>query len=325
MSRARNVGAFVRAGRASWERLASLAARVDSGTLSLAEVEELDRLTRRAAGDLAHARALFPGSEAEGFLSQLNARVHAALTRRRRPGLAAAVRLYREEVPAAFARHRRALSLSAALLAAGLAGGALAVAVDPAAASSLVPPEIRAAVASRRMWTEGLLTAAPGFSGSAIARNNLAVVGLVFSLGLGFGVGTAALLFANGLVLGAVAAHALQAGMGRPLLDFLGAHAPLELSALLLAGQAGFALAGALLDPGEWPRSAALASRGRRATRLLAVVIPALLCAAAVEATVSPAPGLPAAAKAAVGLALAGGLWLYLARPPRAATLAGSP
>jgi uncharacterized membrane protein SpoIIM required for sporulation len=319
------VGAFVRAGRASWERLAELVARVDRGTLSLAEVEELDRLARRAAGDLAHARAAFPGSDAEGYLAQVHARAHAALARRRRPGLRAAARLYREEVPAAFARHRRALALSAALLGAGLAGGALAVAVDPAAAASLVPAEVRSAVAARRMWTEGLLSVAPGFSGSAIAHNNLAVVALVFSLGLGFGVGTAALLFANGLLLGAVGAHAAQAGMARPLLGFLAAHAPLELSALLLAGQAGFAVAGALLDPGERPRAAALAERGRSAARLLAVVVPALVLAAAVESTVSPAPGLPVEARAAVGLALAGGLWLYLARPPRAATRAGAP
>ncbi|HSN89729.1 MAG TPA: stage II sporulation protein M [Anaeromyxobacteraceae bacterium] len=322
MTRARNVGAFVRAGRASWERLADLSARVDRGTLSLAEVEELDRLTRRAAGDLAHAQAAFPGSEVEGYLAQVNARAHAALGRRRRPGLAAVGRLYRQEAPEAFSRHRQALALAAALLVAGLGGGALAVAVDPAAASSLVPAEIRAAVAARQMWTESLLSAAPGFTGSAIARNNLAVVGLVFSLGLAFGVGTAALLFANGLVLGAVVVHAAQAGMGRPLLAFLAPHAPLELSALLVAGQAGFVLAGALLDPGEWPRGVLLALRGRRATRLLAVVIPALLAAAAVESTVSPAPGLPGAARAAVGLSLACALWLYLARPPRTATAA---
>jgi uncharacterized membrane protein SpoIIM required for sporulation len=319
------VGAFVRAGRASWERLAELSARVDRGTLSLAEVEELDRLARRTAGDLAHARAAFPGSEAEGYLTQVYARAHAALARRRRSGFRATARLFREEVPAAFSRHRLALALSAALLGAGLAGGALAVAVDPAAAASLVPAEIRSAVAARRMWTEGLLSVAPGLSGSAIARNNLAVVGLVFSLGLGLGIGTAALLFANGLLLGAVAAHVAQAGMGRPFLSFLAAHAPLELSALLLAGQAGFVLARALLDPGEWPRSAALAAGGRRAARLLAAAVPALLLAAAVESTVSPEPGVPAAAKALVGLALAAALWLYLARPPRAATRAGTP
>jgi len=81
-SRRPNIGAFVRKRRASWERLHALAGRVDAGTLSLPEVEELDRLYRRTAGDLAHARAAFPGSDAEGYLSQVTARAYAALYRR---------------------------------------------------------------------------------------------------------------------------------------------------------------------------------------------------------------------------------------------------
>jgi uncharacterized membrane protein SpoIIM required for sporulation len=328
VSRTRNVGAFVRARRAAWERLAALAERVDRGpgrALSLEEVEELDRLYRRAAGDLAHARAAFPGSEAEGYLTQVTARAHAALYRRRRPAGAALARLYRVEAPAAFSRHLRALALSAAFLAAGVAGGALAVAIDPGAAASLVPAEVRAAVAARRMWTEGLLSTAPGLSGSLVAHNNLAVIALVFSLGLTFGLGTAWILFANGILLGAVWAHAAGAGMGGPFLGFLAAHAPLELSALALAGQAGFVLAGALVAPGESPRGAALAALGRDAARLLAAAVPALLLAALVETAVSPSPELPVAAKGAIGAALAAALWAYLARRPPAVATARSP
>jgi uncharacterized membrane protein SpoIIM required for sporulation len=316
------VGAFVRARRAGWERLAELAARVDGGALSLPEVDELDRLYRRAAGDLAHARRAFPASDAEGYLSQVTARAYAALYRRRRPVARVLARLYRAEVPASFRGHPAALALSAAFFAAGVAGGALAVALDPSAAVSLVPAEVRSAVAARQMWTEGLLSMAPGLAGAALAHNNLAVVALVFSLGLTCGLGTAWLLFSNGLLLGAVAVHAAQAGMGPPLLGFLAAHAPLELSALVLAGQAGFVLAGALVDPGEWPRSAALAARGREAARLLAVAVPALVLAALLEASVSPSPSLPAWTKASTGAAVAAALWLYLARRTAAGTAA---
>ena len=60
-ARLRNVGAFVRARRAGWDRLEALAARAESGRLPLAEVRELDRLYRRAAGDLAFARGAFAG------------------------------------------------------------------------------------------------------------------------------------------------------------------------------------------------------------------------------------------------------------------------
>ncbi|HEY6105394.1 MAG TPA: hypothetical protein VIV59_05405, partial [Anaeromyxobacteraceae bacterium] len=114
------VGAFVRRKRAGWERLAALTSRLGPGGLGLEEVEELDRLYRRAVGDLAWARAAFPGSDVEGYLSQVTARSYAALYRRRsRPGRLRA--FVREEIPAAFARHLRAFALSAALLLGGIA------------------------------------------------------------------------------------------------------------------------------------------------------------------------------------------------------------
>jgi uncharacterized membrane protein SpoIIM required for sporulation len=169
------------------------------------------------------------------------------------------------------------------------------------------------------MWTEGLLSAAPGIWGSAIAHNNVAVAALVFALGLTGGAGTALLLLANGLLLGAVAVHAVQGGMGAPFATFLAAHAPAELSALLLAAQAGFVLAGALVDPGEWPRALAIQARGREAARLLAAVVPVLAMVALVESAISPSPAFPEWAKAALGAGLAFALWGFLARSGRPA------
>ncbi len=315
------IGAFVRRKRAGWERLAALTARLGSGGLGLEEVEELDRLYRRAAGDLAWARAAFPGSDVEGYLSQVTARSYAALYRRRsRPGRLRA--FVREEIPAAFARHRRAFALSAALLLGGIAAGALAVALDPGAAATLVPRPVRNAVAAGRMWTDSLLEVAPGLTGSFIARNNVAVVGLAFALGLTGGLGTAWLLFANGLLLGAVAAHCVQRGMGRPLLSFVAAHGPAELLCLALAGQAGFLLAAALVEPGEQPRAEALARAGREAARLLAAAVPLLLVVALVEGAISPGTLFPIWAKAALGLGLCGAALLYLFWPAARATRA---
>jgi uncharacterized membrane protein SpoIIM required for sporulation len=311
--KAGSVGAFVRSRRAGWERLAALVARAESGRLPLAEVEELDRLYRRVAGDLAFARSAFAGSDAEGHLAHLTARAYAALYRPRGGAPARLLRLLADEAPAAFRRHLVALALAAAFLGAGAVGGALAVGLDPGAAGLLVPEPIRDAVAARRMWTEHLLEAAPWMSGSAIAHNNVTVASLAFALGLTAGLGTALLLVANGLLLGAVLAHAAEGGMASPLLAFLGAHGPAEISALLLAAQAGFVVASALVDPGEWPRSAALAARGRDAVRLMAVVVPVLALVALVETSVSPVERFPAAAKGALGLGLAAALWTFLA------------
>ncbi|HEU4383191.1 MAG TPA: stage II sporulation protein M [Anaeromyxobacteraceae bacterium] len=308
------IGAFVRRKRAAWERLAALTARLGSGGLGLEEVEELDRLYRRAVGDLAWARTAFPGSDLEGYLSQVTARSYAVLYRRRsRPGRLRA--FVREEIPAAFARHRRAFAFSGAVLLGGIAAGALAVALDPGAAATLVPRPVRNAVASGRMWTDSLLEIAPGLSGSFIARNNVAAIGLVFALGLTGGLGTAWLLFANGLLLGAVAAYCVQRGMGRPLLGFVAAHGPAELLCLILAGQAGFLLAAALVDPGEDSRGEALARAGREAARLIAAAVPLLLVVGLVEGAISPGALFPLWAKAVLGASLAGAALLYLFWP----------
>ncbi len=312
MSRERNVAAFVQARRASWERLEALAGRVGREPLTLAEVEELDRLYRRTSGDLAFARSAFAGSDAEGHLAQVTAGAFGVLYRRQR-GLAAVVELYRHEIPRAFARSRGAFMLALSILAAGIAGGALAVAIDPGAAALLVPAEIRDAVASGRVWTDDLLSVAPGIGGSAIARNNLTVASLAFAGGLSGGILTAGLLLSNGLVLGAVAAYAWRGGQGYSFFTFVSAHGPAELLAILLASQAGLSLAGALVRPGEAPRWLLLAARGREASRLLAVVAPLLVLVGVVEASVSPGTGWSPWVKAAMGAALAGAIltWLW--------------
>jgi uncharacterized membrane protein SpoIIM required for sporulation len=312
VSRERNVATFVRDRRASWERLDALAGRVGREPLSLAEVEELDRLYRRTAGDLAWARSAFPGSDAEGYLAQLTAKAFGILYRRRR-GFAALVALYREEIPATFARARLQFLLALALLGAGVVGGALVVAIEPGTAALLVPDAIRDAVAARHVWTDDLLSIAPGVGGSAIIRNNVTVASFALAGGLTGGLLTGGLLLSNGLVLGAVAAFAWQGGQGYSFLAFVSAHGPAELLALLVAAQAGFLLAGALVAPGEAPRGALLAVRGREASRLLAVVVPLLVLVGIVEASISPGTGYAPWVKATLGAALAAGVlaWLW--------------
>jgi uncharacterized membrane protein SpoIIM required for sporulation len=309
----RNVAAFVRGRRAGWERLAALVARARSARLPLAEVEELDRLYRRATAELALAHGRFPGSDAERDLSDVVASAYRTLYRPR-ASAAGRLRALRDEIPEVCRRHPGPLRTAVLFLGAGLAVGGAAVWLEPAAAALLVPEAIRTSVDAGRLWTGSLLSAAPGVTGAALAHNNVSAAGLAFALGLSGGVGTAAILLLNGVLIGAVLVYAAQHGLGWPLLGFLGAHGPLELSAFVLAAQAGFILATALVEPGELPRGLALQVAGREGARLLSAVVPALLLAALIEATVSPAATFPGYSKGALGLALAAALWTWLRR-----------
>jgi len=65
-----------------WRRLSELLDRLlalRSGSVSAEELEELGRLYRRAASDLAYARTNFGDGETVSYLNQLVARGHACL------------------------------------------------------------------------------------------------------------------------------------------------------------------------------------------------------------------------------------------------------
>jgi uncharacterized membrane protein SpoIIM required for sporulation len=139
----------------------------------------------------------------------------------------------------------------------------------------------------------------------------------IFTLGCGMtrGVGTVLLLFYNGVILGAVAADYIGAGQTAFLLGWLLPHGSFEIPAILIAGQAGFLLAAALIG---WGRPVPLADRLRRVRpdviALAAGLAMMLVWAGTVEAFISQShrPVLPYGVKIVFGLVEATALAAYL-------------
>lgn len=305
------IATFVRERKPDWDALDALVGRA-RGTLDLPALERLDRLYRRASSDLATAQASFPGSDVERHLSDLVARAASSIYSARRGGWRELRAFYARGLPALVQRERTYVAVSAALLLLGAVLGAGVVGMEPRGAELLVPSAVRASLDAGVLWTDSLLTVAPESTSSAIATNNLSVSLSLFAGGLLLGLGPVALLAFNGAHLGAILTYAAQKEMLAPLLAFIAAHGPVELSVIVLAGASGLVLGHALMDPGEWTRSEALRRRGGEAVKLLLGVSPALAAIAVVEGYVSPGTLVPASVRAVLGLALATGLWAYL-------------
>ena len=77
--------------------------------------------------------------------------------------------------------------------------------------------------------------------------HNTRVTILAMAMGMTFGVGTLILLFYNGVILGAVATDYVVGHQAVFLAGWLLPHGAIEIPAILLGGQAGFILAGALI------------------------------------------------------------------------------
>jgi uncharacterized membrane protein SpoIIM required for sporulation len=161
-----------------------------------------------------------------------------------------------QTLPQTFRRHIRAFWLSLAITIAGCAFGGFAIAFDPESKPVLMPfshlqgdPSER--VAREESATEDRLAGSKTSFSAMLMTHNTRVSIFTMAMGMTWGVGTIISLFYNGVILGAVAVDYIHAGQTKFLLGWLLPHGVIEIPSILIAGQAGLMLAGALIGRGK--------------------------------------------------------------------------
>jgi uncharacterized membrane protein SpoIIM required for sporulation len=312
---------FIRARRDAWTQLQSFlerARRLSLARVPLDDFRQGSALYRQTVADLAYARMCFPDHPVVKELEQLVGHAHSLLYQAGRAKSRSWKEFWQETWPAQVRLAARPILLATGIFWASAILGFLMTLVNPVLENFFVSPPMRAAIESKRLWTESLTRTAPSAS-SGIAVNNIQVSLLTWGLGLTFGIGTVWLLAFNGLMLGAISAACLRAGMLLPLTEFVVAHGSLELPAIWISGGAGLLMAQAMLFPGRYRRGVELRLKGQRSVQIIVGIIPLLLVAGAIEAFISPS-NIPGIAKALLGLSLAIALLGYIvARAPRSA------
>jgi uncharacterized membrane protein SpoIIM required for sporulation len=301
-----------------WTELEGLLERVERGglhTLPVAEAQRFAALYRTVSGDLMVARTRTANAEVVDYLNDLVARAYVQVYRSPRLRLDDARRFYRSEFPRELRAHGRLVALAAACLLAGGALGAAGVSLDPSAAPYLLPEghaDIDPVERVREEESGGVQRAGAQASFSSfLFTHNMRVSFLVFALGLTLGIGTVALLFMNGVMLGSLAAAYHAAGEGLFFWAWILPHGIPELTAIFIAGGAGLVLARGVIAPGGAARGPSVRAAGRASVRLVLGLLPILVVAGVIEGTLSQVhePILPYPLK--IAFALVGGALLY--------------
>jgi uncharacterized membrane protein SpoIIM required for sporulation len=136
----------------------------------------------------------------------------------------------------------------------------------------------------------------------------------VFALGITFGVGTMAMLFYNGVPLGALAMQYHQEGLDTFFWAWILPHGIPELTEVAVAGGAGLLIARGLWLPGRRRRRDALIAEARTAAALVLGGMPILVLAGLIEGTISQLhePVLPYAVKLVFAVLVGTGVYYYL-------------
>ena len=120
-----------------------------------------------------------------------------------------------------------------------------------------------------------------------IAFNNIKVAFITFIGGFTLGTLSLKILWDNGLMLGTFQYLFFANGVGMQSVLVIWIHAVIEVSAILIAGTAGFVLAKSILFPGTYTRIQSLKIGGKDAAKILIALIPFFIMAAFLESYIT--------------------------------------
>jgi uncharacterized membrane protein SpoIIM required for sporulation len=317
---------FARSEQPHWKELEVILSVYEGDSeprLTLDEVRNLHYLYERASSGLNKVSAFGHEPQLQSYLEGLVARAYAAIHQTRDSSERVAIlRWFRFTVPQTFRRHLRAFELAAALTLLGAILGGFALSVDPYAKEALVPsgfahvmesPEERVAK-EESIRTDQMAGQQVQFS-AFLMRNNIRVSFLAMALGVAWGIFTCIILVYNGALLGMVAWDYITAGETEFLLGWLLPHGSVEIPAILIGGQAGFIIAGAVLG---WGSRQSLRARFRNILddliTLVLLIVLLLIWAGIIESFFSQyhEPLLPYSVKIFFGATQLAALFYYL-------------
>jgi len=283
-----DIDRFLAANQPAWDRLSALCAAAERGVrrLDAGQLEELVRLYQRTSSHLSYARTYFGDPALTARLTALVGRANAIVYGTPHRSLRSLGRFFTATFPAAVWHARRFIVVSA------LAFFVPAVVIGVWLAHSPRAIDAVGSAALRQTYINHDFRAYYSSQPSAqfaakVQTNNIEVAFLAFAGGIAGCVLTVLALAQNGASLGLAAGLFANAHKLPEFFGLILPHGLLELSSVIVAGAAGLRLGWALIDPGDRPRSVAVAEEGRRSVVIVAGLILTFLVAGTIEGFVA--------------------------------------
>jgi len=264
-----DVPRFVAAERDNWKELEEILERIEADPTRRMNISELQRfhfLYQKTSADLARLTTFAFEPQICRYLESLVARAYGEIheTRERRQG-GGLVSVFWQNFPATFQKNIAAFWLAVTVMLVGVLFGGVALHIDPDSKPILLPyshlqgsPTER--VAREEHAKKNRISGEQSSFSAFLMTHNIRVSILTLSAGITAGIGTVLFLFYNGVILGAVVVDYVTDGQTKFLLGWLLPHGVIEIPAILIAGQAGLLLGGAIVG---WKDGAPLRQRLR--------------------------------------------------------------
>jgi uncharacterized membrane protein SpoIIM required for sporulation len=272
---------FIRQHIEKWKKLESVVDRA-----SEEHPERLADAYMEITADLSFSRSHYPRSRITLYLNNLASALHHSLYKNRKESGSRIIAFWKSEVPRVMYASRKELRYSFLVLLVSAAIGCLSTLNDDQfprliMGNSYIDMTMNNIERGDPMAVYKSMSPVPMFF--YILMNNVQVSFVIFLFGLLSGFGTGAILFYNGVMIGTFQTFCFQQSVGLESLLSVWLHGALEISAVVVAGAAGFALGNGWLFPGTYPRGYAFRQGAVRGLKIAVGTTPFFLIAAFIE------------------------------------------
>lgn len=306
---------FIKDEKENWRRLEDLLGMLKGTSLrglSRMEVREFGELYRRAASDLAIARAETRDAKLINYLNSLVIRAHGKIYRAEGEGVNLIWKFFSHDFPATFRQNWKYMAVSGGIFLFFVAFGFIATWIDTDFTHFVMLSGITDNIKNNDQWWKSL-NEANQIGASFILSNNIIVSIRAFAMGALFGIGAVYDIAFFGAHIGSAfaACYKLDPAFGNEFASFVVGHGVIEISTVFFCGGAGMMIGYALINPGDLTRSQALKKKGIEAARIVIGCAFLLVIAGIIEGFLSPSD-LPAFVKFGTGIGTGIAMYSYL-------------
>ena len=305
---------FIRQNIEKWKSLEKI---VDEAVLR--NPDELADAYTDITTDLSFSRSHYPASRITIYLNNLASALHNHLYKSKKEKFSRIITFWTQEIPDVMYYSRKDFLYSFLVFIISVAIGVISTANDSSfvrliLGNGYIDMTLRNIENGTPMAVYDSMNEVQMFF--KITFNNIRVSFVVFVLGLLTGFGTGFALFGNGVMIGAFQTFFFQQNLGFESMLAIWLHGTFEISAIIIAGAAGFALGNGWLFPGTFSRGYAFRQGAKRGIKIIAGLIPVFITAGFIESFLTRHTEYPTSVRLSIILlSLACVIYYYIILP----------